>query len=82
MIEASRKDKILKEITEILNENKLDNKALVDIYSSLGISIGCSIEGYKEIPDINELEKSYYIDPKMGQALILQSILLAEWTKK
>ena len=81
-MEASKKDDILKDITDILNKNKLDNKDLVEIYSRLGVSIGCSIEGYKEIPDINKLETGYYSNPRMGSALILQSILLAEWTKK
>jgi len=75
------KELILNKIQLILNEHELTAKDLVRVYSDLGINIGCSIEGIDEAPSVLDLERKYYSDPTMGNALILQSINLTTWLR-
>lgn len=71
--------KIIADIVDKLNEYKLSSEELIDVYSHLGINIGCSIAEIKEVPDIKTLEEHYYTNPNAGEALILQSMTLMAW---
>lgn len=72
--------KLIADIVDKLNEQKLSSEELIDVYAHLGINIGCSIAEIKEVPDMKVLEEHYYTNPNAGEALILQSMTLMVWT--
>lgn len=81
-MESDKLDAIVKSMTEAINKEELSKKDILNVYANLGISIGCSMEGIKELPNIEVLEKEHYTNPTMGNALILQSLLLLHsWAK-
>ena len=51
------------------------------MYGNLGYSIGASIEEIEQGsgPTVEELQKSYYQNPTVGTALMLQGLLTSSW---
>lgn len=78
-MDPDKKKKILTKLITELNQSGLTDKEIVEVYSDLGLSVGCSMCDLKEVPAMEEIEEMYYKSPNMGLALVLQSILLRTW---
>lgn len=70
---------ITQQLIGVIQEHKLTDKDLVEIYSDLGVSIGGAIEGIEAIPPTEELQKRYMENPTLGISMIIQSLYLKVW---
>ena len=78
-MDPQKKKEVLAKLITTLNKSGLTDKEIVEIYSDLGLSVGCSMSDLKEVPPMEQIEAEYYKEPRMGLALVLQSILLRSW---
>lgn len=78
-MENKKKAKIIKDLIKTVNNEKLTDSEIIDVYTDLGISIGCAMSGLDAVPLREDLEKKYYLNPTVGESLLLQSLLLRAW---
>lgn len=78
---TDKTEKIIQDIINKLNKNKLTDQELLEVYCGLGTSIGAAMAGIDEdnMPSLEELERRYMTNPTPGEALFLQSLLLGSW---
>ena len=70
----------LRKLLDAFQEHRPTIPEILVIYGNLGYLLGASIEGYDaEGPNIEELEKKYYVDPTVGTALMLQGLQVTNW---
>ena len=73
-------DRVLSLVLKTLNREKLTERELLMLLSTLGYSIGASMEGFTDNgPSEKKLEQQYYESPTPGVGLMLQSLLLSTW---
>lgn len=80
--DPDKSSELLKRLLEVFQDQecKPTVEEILVTYGCLGYSLGASIEGYDTTgPDIEELKKEYYSNPKVGTALMLQGILVTTW---
>lgn len=79
--EEKKASEALDEVLAVLKKHKLRIQDLILLYGNLGYSIGASIEGLKEGPSLEELQKLYYEKPSIGISLMLQGMLTTSWAE-
>jgi hypothetical protein len=76
-INVDKCEKTLDDLQDVLNKSKLNLHELVWTFGQLGYNIGASLEG--DAPNIDEVTKRYYEDPRLGVALMAQGLHIQTW---
>lgn len=75
------RNEIVSKLCEIISENKINNKELVEIISHLLFSIGSSLENFQP-ESSEEVLMRYAQDPTLGNVLMAQAYHMKEtWTE-
>lgn len=79
--ERTSADECLAELYDVFSKYNLRVSELLIVYGNLGYGLGAGIEGYEgdQGPGIEELQKEYYSNPRVGIALMLQGMLTTSW---
>lgn len=80
VVDIKKCEKVLDELHESLNKNKLNLKELVWTYGQLGYNIGATLEGTGLTAE--EVNKQYYLNPRLGIALQAQGLNIQMWIDK
>jgi len=71
---------LYEDLIEVFKKHQATTGEMIIAIGNTLYSIGASIEGYKEKgPDPETLQKAYYQNPSIGNALMVQGLTITSW---